>query len=47
MVKKKQSRMKLLNQYTSRTVPGGVGGLLAITDASQVRTSARMMGMGM
>jgi RHS repeat-associated protein len=24
-----------LNQYTSRTVPGGVGGLLAITDASQ------------
>jgi len=27
--------MKLLNPYTSRTVPGGLGGLLAITDASQ------------
>ncbi|HNR72510.1 MAG TPA: RHS repeat protein, partial [Verrucomicrobiota bacterium] len=27
--------MKLLNQSTSRTVPGGVGGLLAITDARQ------------
>ncbi|HCL92873.1 MAG TPA: RHS repeat-associated core domain-containing protein [Verrucomicrobiota bacterium] len=32
---KKHSRMKLLNQSTSRTVPGGVGGLLAITDARQ------------